>query len=260
MVGQANGAFAVAKSGLVLEASLVPWDTAVFEYPVAQIERIRVLDPGQARADYAAFESWRDSRRCGLVSCRLGHDRLDESMLLEDRGFRFIEMVLHPRLENLERLDIPDQGLDIVPAEESDIAALSMIAESAFADDRFHVDPRLDPRRGDVRYGRWVASTVGHPKQRLLKILDGASLVAFFIVEAREDGSIYWHLTTVSPAFQGRGYGRRTWLAMLRYHVKNGHNAVSTTISARNIVVLNLYSGLSFRFSPPDMTFHWIRG
>jgi RimJ/RimL family protein N-acetyltransferase len=252
--------FAAANGGLLLEAALVPWDTGVFDYPVAQIERIQVLDPDRSRLDYAAFESWRDANLCGLVSCRLRHDRLQESMLLEEKGFRFIETVLHPRLERLDRLDIPDQGLTIARAEQDDIPALRRIAESAFEDDRFHVDPRLDRRCADLRYGRWVASTPGHPRQQLLKITDDDALIALFIIEAMEDGGVYWHLTTISPAFQNRGYGRRTWLAMLRHHAENGHSAVSTTISARNIAVLNLYSGLSFRFSPPEMTFHWIKG
>ena len=255
-----NENFAVEESGLLLEASLVTWDTEIFHYPVAQIERIQVLDPAQSKQDYAAFESWRDASLCELISCRLGHDRLRESMLLEEKGFRFIEMVLHPRIENLDRLNIPDQGLNIAPAAESDIPALRNIAESAFTTDRFHIDPRIDPRCGDVRYGRWVANTLGHPRQQLLKILDDETLIAFFIIEAKEDGSVYWHLTVVSPEFQGRGYGRRTWLAMLRRHNEKGHNAVSTTISARNISALNLYSSLSFRFSPPDMTFHWTKG
>jgi GNAT superfamily N-acetyltransferase len=255
-----NKKFAVEKSGLLLEASLVPWDTEIFHYPVAQIERIQVLDPDQAKLDYVAFESWRDTNLCGLISCRLGHDRLHESMLLEEKGFRFIETVLHPRLESIDQLDIADQGLDIAPADEGDIPALRKIAESAFEDDRFHVDPRLDPRRGDVRYGRWVVNALGHPRQQLLKILDDEKLIAFFIIEAKENGTVYWHLTVVAPEYQGRGYGRRTWLAMLRHHNENGHNAVSTTISARNISVLNLYSSLSFRFLAPDMTFHWMKG
>ena len=110
----------------------------------------------------------------------------------------------------------------------------------------------------EVRAGNEHAAK--HTQPGLLKILDDETLIAFFIIEAKEDGSVYWHLTVVSPEFQGRGYGRRTWLAMLRQHNEKGHNAVSTTISARNISALNLYSSLSFRFSPPDMTFHWTKG
>jgi RimJ/RimL family protein N-acetyltransferase len=73
------------------------------------------------------------------------------------------------------------------------------------------------------------------------------------------DGHSFWNLSAIFPGYYGKGYGRRAWLAMLRYHQENGCIAVSTTISARNIAVLNLYSSLNFRFLPPEMTFHWMR-
>jgi RimJ/RimL family protein N-acetyltransferase len=251
--------FSFVTERLSLKAALVSWDTEIFHFPVAHIEQFQILDYDQLIPDYMEFESWRDLNQCMLISCRLSHEKLSESMFLEERGFRFIETVLHPTLGDLIRLNIPDQGLEILPANADDLSILKRIAESAFRNERFHVDPRLDPRLGDLRYVRWVANTLTHPRQRLIKILDNKEIVAFFIIEIMDDGRVYWHLTAVSPEHQGKGYGRRTWLAMLRYHQANGCMAVSTTISARNIPVLNLYSSLNFRFLPPEMTFHWMR-
>ena len=246
-------------NNLSLDATIIPWDTEVFSFPVASIERIHVADPVEAIRDYAKFEIWRDAHLCELVSCRLPHDRLRESMLLEHFGFRFIEMVLHPVLEGLGKISISEQGLSVVSAEESDLDDILDIAESAFTNERFHADPRLDTSCSHQRYGRWVRSTLGHPRQQLLKIVDGDVLVAFFVVEVESNGSAYWHLTAVSPQHQGKGYGRRTWLAMIKYHSEAGHSSVRTTISTRNIRVLNLYSRLNFQFLPPEMTFHWVQ-
>jgi RimJ/RimL family protein N-acetyltransferase len=251
--------FSMETTGLLLKATLVSWDTEIFHFPVGTIESFQIIDPYMITRDYMEFELWRDINQCKLISCRLSHDQLYESIFLEGRGFRFIETVLHPKLDDLLRLNVSDQGLEIIPANENDLPALTRIAESAFRNERFHVDPRLDPRFGDLRYVRWVENTLKHPQQRLIKILDNETIVAFFIIEFLNDGHVYWHLTAVSPEHQGKGYGRRTWLAMLRYHQKNGCLKVSTTISARNIPVLNLYSSLNFRFLPPEMTFHWKR-
>ena len=254
-----NEKFVIKNTGLLLEASLVAWDTEIFSYPVWQIESIKFLDLELEAAGYIDFESWREVNQCGLISCSLGQDQLKESMLLEGKGFRFIETVHHPKLAGLKKFNFPYQGLRICPAIETDLPALRRIAESAFKNERFHVDPRLDPHRANARYGRWVVTTLGHPRQQLLKILEDETLVAFFIIEVNADGEVYWHLTAVAPEYHGRGYGHRAWLAMLRYHCSNGHDAVSTTISARNIPVLNLYSSLSFRFAPSEMTFHWMK-
>jgi RimJ/RimL family protein N-acetyltransferase len=254
-----NDTIAIETNGLSLKAAIVSWDTEIFDYPVAQIESLKILDPALISHDYKEFESWRDLNNCKLISCRLSHDKLSESFFLEENGFHFIETVLHPKFDELIRLNISDQGLEIILADEKDLPILIRIAESAFKYERFHVDPRLDPLRGNLRYARWVANTIKHSRQNLIKILDNKEIVAFFIIETMDDGHVYWHLTAVSPEHQGKGYGHRTWLAMLRYHQENGCMAVSTTISARNIPVLNLYSSLNFRFLPPEMTFHWMR-
>ncbi len=251
--------FSIETRGLLLKADLVSWDTEIFDYPVCRIECFKIIDPDIINDDYMVFESWRDINKFKLISCRLSHDKLYESIFLEEKGFRFIETVLHPNFEELFQQNLSDQGLEIIPADQTDMPVLTRIAESAFRNERFHVDPRLDQRLGDLRYVRWVENTLKHPRQKLIKILDNEIIVAFFIIEVLDDGRVYWHLTAVSPDQQGKGYGRRTWLAMLRYHQENGCVAVSTTISARNIPVLNLYSSLNFRFLPPEMTFHWKR-
>nr|VFJ60784.1 MAG: Acetyltransferase (GNAT) family protein [Candidatus Kentron sp. FM]VFJ66628.1 MAG: Acetyltransferase (GNAT) family protein [Candidatus Kentron sp. FM]VFK12894.1 MAG: Acetyltransferase (GNAT) family protein [Candidatus Kentron sp. FM] len=251
---------AVETPALKLIAQEAPWDSAVFATPVVQIEQIAVRHPDAAIRDYAAhYRSWLNQAQVGLVSCRLPHDRLVESMFLEAHGFRFIEMVLHPRLAGLSTLALPADDLQIASVNVADLPGLVAIAEQTFSHERYHVDPRLDPRLGNLRYGRWVRSSLEHPTQRLLKVLDAERLIALFLVENRADASAYWHLTAIAPSWQGQGYGQRVWRAMLRRHQAEGCESVTTTISARNTPVLNLYAQLGFRFLPPEMTFHWIR-
>jgi RimJ/RimL family protein N-acetyltransferase len=84
-------------------------------------------------------------------------------------------------------------------------------------------------------------------------------LVAFFVTELLPDGTCYWHLNAVAPGVQGKGYGLRAWLTMLRHARDSGARRVRTSIAARNHRALNLYARLGFRFSPPLMTFHWVR-
>lgn len=235
------------------------WDTAIFGCPVAQIKKIAIVDAKAARHDFSEFKNWLDVEHIGIVSCRLHHDQLRESMFLEEHGFRFIEIVLHPKLDNLQTHNISTENLKISPAEESDLFTLISIAQQAFGHERFHIDPRIDPYLADQRYGRWVANTLDHPSQILFKILDNDRLIGFFIVENLPNHSIYWHLTAISPQWQGCGYGRRVWRAMLHQHQSTGIETVTTTIAARNTAVLNLYSQLNFRFTPPEMTFHWVR-
>ena len=251
--------FKLDTAALTLSIGMVPWDSDVFGIPVAQVETIRVFDAVSAIADFQFAWEWLNSHSVRMVSCRLPHDRLEESFLLEGEGFKFIEMVLHPQMESLCALEFEDEGLSICQAEPSDLPSLIAIAQSAFGNERFHVDPRVDTGLANARYGNWIRNCLAHPQQILLKVMDGDEIVALFVVEILNSGTAYWHLTAVAPNIQGKGFGRRAWRAMMRHHKLQKVELIKTTISARNSRVLNLYARLGFRFGAPETTFHFMR-
>lgn len=160
----------------------------------------------------------------------------------------------------LQTYPVIDTEMVVEPVCEAELLGVVSMAERSFCYERYHVDPRLDPELANLRYGRWVRNAFYDSKQILLKarLLDGRT-VAFFVVENKDDGSVYWHLTAVSPDFQGKKLGYHIWMAMINYHKVAGIEGIRTTISARNTPVLNLYSKLNFRFAPPEMTFHWVK-
>lgn len=244
---------------LRLKWSEAPWDSVLFGAPVLQVDEIEIRGSGASAAMYP-FIAARDTLGCPFVSCRLPHDRLRESMLLEEHGFRFIEMLFYPDYLDL-RLGAfeDDAALSILPATTDDLEVAVAVAGEAFHNERFHVDPRLPQRIGAARYQNWVRSSLRHPSQRLLIIREAGTFLAFFILEMLDGGTCYWHLTAVAPEQQGKGYGTRVWRAMLAYARRNGADRVRTSIVARNHRVMNLYSRLGFIFSPPAMTFHWMR-
>lgn len=244
---------------LFLEWSEVPWDTAIFGTPVLQINGLEVRG-ANARETMADFECARDACRSGLVSCRLSHHLLRESMLLEDVGFRFIEMVYQPEINLYGSSEFHDTGhLTALLATEADLPEVLAVAGSAFRNERFHVDPRLSVECANERYRNWARSSLSHPTQRLCVLRANSALLAFFVTEALPDGTCYWHLNAVSPEFQGKGYGRLAWRTMLEQARREGMVRVRTSIVARNHRVLNLYASLGFSFAAPAMTFHWVR-
>lgn len=243
---------------LRLEWIRAPWDEAVCAYPVIQINHIEVRSAG-ARAAMRSFEEARAALGTGLVSCRLPHDRLAESMLLEECGFRFIEMLYAPCLE-LDGGPVADTpgAPQVSLTTEADMPTLLAIASNAFHNERFRMDRRLDPSISDRRYQSWVASTPGHPRQQLYTIADAGRILAFFIIELQPDGTCYWHLNALAEDARGKGNGRRVWLAMIAHARRMGAVRVRTSVVARNVRVLSLYAKLGFVLPPPSMTFHWV--
>jgi GNAT superfamily N-acetyltransferase len=244
---------------LRLEWTEAPWDSVLFGFPVLQIGRIEVRSP-EAEVDFAAFELYRDRLQTILVSCRLSHQCLRESMFLEARGFRFIEMVYHPELDDLQTKDLgASTALKISRASSSDLPGVQEIAGHAFHNERFHVDPRLDAHIGDQRYLNWATGSFNNPSQELYCSRDAHRVLAFFVTERLADDTCYWHLNAVAPDAQGKGIGALAWRAMLQQAKKAGAKRVRTCIVARNHRVLNLYCRLGFRASAPEMTFHWVK-
>lgn len=238
----------------------VPEDMAVTGSAVWRITNIEVREK-EADAALKSFEHVRDQTGVGLISCRLDHACLNESMFLERHGFRFIEMLYQPELVLETAISMVNGPLlQVRQALQSDLPTVFDIAGNAFVNERFHIDPRLGPKLGNLRYQNWVKSSFSLATQQLYVLSDKEKLVAFFVTEMLADNVCYWHLNAVAPDAQGQGYGRRAWQTMIKMAADKGAKRIRTSIVARNHLVLNLYARLGFMFPAPQMTFHWVRG
>ena len=246
----------------MLECHAVPWDTEVFGFPVAEIGDARLGDGANAEVVEVlqALDAWCAEHGVELVSCRLDNLQLRESMALEALGFRFVETVFEPRMELDAEIAQPRRAIRVEEAGPHDSGAIDEIARDAFTTGRFLLDPRLPPELSGARYANWVRTSLEMPSHRVLKAHINGALFGFFIVEHRNDGTVYWHLTAVAPGMQGQGLGLDLWRTMLLRHRAEGATRVETTISGHNLAAINLYARLGFRFASSRMTFHWLRG
>jgi ribosomal protein S18 acetylase RimI-like enzyme len=242
---------------LVLDYHLVPWDTQILGVPVAQIAELQVLDAAQAARDYETFARWCAAERIALCTCRVAGSRLAESMFLEERGFRFVELNYTPRLEGLQKLQLAEQDVAVVQAAEQDKEMLAGMAAQVFRHGRLHQDPRIDPALGDRRYRTWMVNAFAHPRQTVLKCMIDGAIVGFFVVEYPAADHCFWSLIGLAPGLAGRGLGKRVWRAVLGKLRSDGIDVVSTSISSHNTAVLNLYVALGFRFPEPAITLQW---
>jgi GNAT superfamily N-acetyltransferase len=249
----------IEKDGAAIEYSLVPWDAEIFGFPVAQVGSIELDEGADGAPALQAFDAWCGKQHVRLVSCRLDHLQLRESMALEGIGFRFVELVYAPRFDAFHSIEVPAHAIEVSQATSDDLGRIQDIAESAFTTGRFLLDWRLPPELSRRRYATWVRNSFDSTDQQILKAEVDGDLVGFFIVEERPDRSVYWHLTAIAPRWQGKGIGLSVWRTMLMRHRTEGATFVETTISGHNAPVMNLYARLGFRFSSAQMTFHWLR-
>jgi len=250
---------AVTNNG-VLRAEGVSWDSEVFGFRVAQISKLEISHEvvGQSSDLAPQLLSWVSKHRISLISCRLPADNLAESAWLEKLGFRFVETVLHPYLD-LNLSEMPGESeVGVRRVRAADHVEIERVASKAFRYERYHADPYVDSKKADLRYRNWIRSAINAKSEELLALTFGdEQLIGFFLVKVEND-KVDWLLTAIAPEFQGVGLGRQAWLAMIRYHKMESSisRRIMTTISARNIEVLNLYASLGFKFAPPGITFH----
>lgn len=243
---------------LELAYALTPWDIQHLGFGVAQIHHIKVHDPLGAKHDFAEFQAWLIDHEIKLVTCRLPHTRLRDSFFLQEMGFRFVEMVIQPEKAGLEAFYEKDDCIRLQTGfHEHFLEKALQIAESAFVSERFYHDPCLGPSLSGKRYKGWLENSLNNPAQELKYILHKENLIGFFLTEDKTDQDCYWHLTAISPEYQGCGLGKKAWTAMISDAAKRGMVSIKTTIAVRNTKVLNLYASLGFRFAEPQMTFHW---
>jgi ribosomal protein S18 acetylase RimI-like enzyme len=248
-------------ASLSLDYYLVPWDTEIFQFPVVQLSRLEIHHSDAARADFQVFKDWLQREKVVLCACRLDHDRMQESLFLEEQGFRFIELNYHPVMECLQQVHLDSlqnlEPLTVAPAGPEDAAILEEMAGTVFGKERFHADPRVGAAIANLRYRAWMRNSLQDERHQVLKFSDQRRLVGFFIVEYLADKTCYWHLTAVAPGNHGQGVGKRLWTTMLLRNRDEGIERVETSISSHNIRVMNLYVSLNFRFISPQTTFHW---
>jgi len=247
-----------ARSGMSLvQARPVPWDTQIFGFRVASIDNLALVDEASSHEVLNALDSWTHSNRVVLTTCRLPSANLGESMKLEGRGFHFIETVLHPFIEIDAQLRADATGISIAHAAPADVDRLADFATRSFGFERYHADPRIDSGAANARYGHWIVDAWERASATLLKAVDNTTgdICGFFLTSTTTP-HVHWLLTAIDPVRRGEGLGKRVWSAMLDYHLERQIETVTTTISAQNVPVMNLYASLGFRYLPPEMTFH----
>lgn len=250
--------FEYSDNEISFKAQLVPWDTNVFGFNCAQIYDL-VAHEYPKHGLPTKFKQWLVKKDIQFISCRIDTNDMYSGFLLEEEGFKFIEVNLHPTIR-LDQRDFENfEQIDYRPALELEIDEVRSVALRSFDNERFHLDPRIPNEKADLRYANWVLNATSDPAQDIfvLRSTELDSIIGFFITEQSE-GKNYWHLTAIDPSFHSRGLGFMSWSTVLASLKSNGVKEVTTTISAKNSAVLSLYSKLSFRFGKSSKTYHWL--
>lgn len=205
--------------------SKVPWDSRVFGMDVFELRQ--VSDETIAAAQKIP----------GHYTVKV--DPLFPKKVLNDAGFYYSDTLIetHCGIGSFRYY-----GHDLISISQ-DIRVDDMVAllPGAFRYDRFHRDPEIGDGLADLRYENWLREL--HGKGQCFGLLfDGA--VAGFLCYDKE--KILLH--ALGRDFRGRGLSKYFWSPACRALFDTGFSEITSSVSAANMAVVNLYASLGFKF------------
>ncbi len=236
---------------------IVPWDTEIFGFPVAQIKSWDIEDFDEIDDLINEVLSTLNEEKVRVVAAKLANEENDLPLInkLLNTGFDFIEVTIEPYAK-LSQVKEHPKPIQLERANVDDKEEIKNLAREAFAKDRFHIDTRFPRDRADFRFHYWVENSF--QQNELIYVLRGSQgeVLGFFISKKVDEQELYLSLAGVRKDLQGRGFGYKLYAAMMSHFKSEGYTFVSSTISLYNLDVMRLYSALGFHFRNPRITLH----
>lgn len=210
-----------------------PWDQKVFGFATWEV----VTPVEEVLAEVGAHP--------GHYTVKI--DPLSSKELLHRHGFYYCDTLLEPFADRprLIAVDHEQVGIDLAP----ETAAILEISHGAFRHGRFHRDFNLDPALADSRYDQWTKQLCD--EKNVFGLTYAGDLAAFF--GFRENRMV---LHAVAKDFQGKGLAKYLWSRACCELFDRGHEELSSSVSASNLAIVNLYASLGFRFRKPIDLYH----
>lgn len=228
----------------------VPWDSDTLG-----IEIVEVRIEGDDEAVIDALPGLLETLDAGgrhLAFVRVEIGRTAVAAACTDAGFHPVETSFELSLPLRRRASAPPVrfpgGLRLRPATADDHAQIVDIARGAFHNDRYHLEPAIDPARADERFALWVqrAFDAGEPVHVLAP--EDERVAGFFHLRPGAGDAVDLSLAALRPDLRGSGLGPLLYAAVLSACHEEGSQTAFTRIAAQNLDVLNVYAQLGFQF------------
>lgn len=242
--------------------SLVPWDSDIFEVPVASLSFPNDESfPEAIDSLPAVFHTWCADRRVSLCHAALSPAAHNAHRALRALGFHYVDTSLNPVLPNVLSSRLPPPRLPVRLAQPQDTDAILSIAASSFHHGRYHADPLFPKALADKRYRVWIHNTLRQPRPSdTVFVLEYKTSVAGFFHVSIDGSHCDMRLAAMDPSYKSSLLGVELYSSTVAELQRQGIRKITTTISATNTPVLNLFSTLGFHFAQPQLVFHWHAG
>ncbi len=241
------------------EIALLPWDEAIFRFPVADF-RWGNGPPGLTAVDEFNVALTDFCRISGavLVSARSAGRDPGSSAFLAAGGFAPVDFSVLAVRSRIKAKEMPVARFPLRVATAADHETIVRISGSAFEFGRYHGDARFPRALANQRYVDWIKRALNDksPANHVFVLGRPGTVVGFMNVVTRERHADL-RLGAVDPENELGFAGYFLYGETVRAAHALGATGVVAKIAAANTRVLNICAALKFQFSHPETTFHW---
>lgn len=212
---------------------LIPWDKKAFGTDIYELKNI----------SSGALEQIKNMK--GHFTVKV--DPLSCKKKLHEAGFYYCDTLVEPHCEIKSFRDFYHKSVHL--SYDLNMDSLIKISDGAFTHGRFHRDFNLDKKLADLRYNNWLREF--YDSKKIIGLMYEDDLAGFWCVN---EGKVPLHALSVK--YKGKGFAKYFWSAGCRELFNKGFKEVSSSISASNLAVLNLYASLGFKFRNPLDIYH----
>jgi len=232
------------------------WDTSFFGHRIARLNGNRL----SAELCKTALD-WCSARQIDCLYFLADSDDPNTIRLAEDQGFRLVEIryTLERSLTDWDPNTRPcaADGVEIRPAQPSDIPIVQEIARTSYLDSRFYFDPHFAEEHWGQYYATWAKkSCEGGADLALIAEKDG--VVAGYItgmVDPETRKGLY-ELTGVRTSMRRSGIGQELFRSGLDWYVRHGINYLAVVTQGRNIATQRMIQRHGFLSKSCQLYYH----
>lgn len=212
-----------------------PWDAVAFGMPTWEL------------TEYSPEALQAVTKQSGHYSIKV--DPLANKHLLHQHGFYYCDTLIEPHCTEMRFRSMRHPAASV--SKQLDPTQVLAIGHEAFHHGRFHRDFNISSAAADLRYDNW-----------LLQMLKADAVYGLFWEEAlagfiaHEQHRLVLH--AVKSDFRGKGLSKYWWSATCSELFQAGRREITSSISASNIAVLNLYISLGFSMKNPQDVYHFV--
>jgi hypothetical protein len=174
-------------------------------------------------------------------------DPLFSKKILHEYGSYYCDTLIEPYCNPNNFVEYVKTGIKI--SKLVSIDDLIKISHGAFIHGRFHKDFNLASNLADLRYDLWLKEL--YNSQNVFGLMSEDRIAGFW---GCIKNKIVLH--ALSEEYRGRGMAKYFWSVACQELFSHGYQELTSSISASNISVLNLYSSLGFKFRNPVDIYH----